>query len=134
MWHALTQNDKADRDKYIVLNNSRWEDMQRRCLYMLVWHELTTVIEMTKNDNTCAVCYAYAVTLFGFKICLGKNKWWLCFGYWFAYAERHWNVKLQATVSETRDIHYKSLQILWQLVRTESERKQASQIKKYFFF
>lgn len=67
MWHAPTQNDKADRDKYIVLNNNRWEDMQKWCVYMLVWHELTTVMEMTTNDKTCAICYAYAVTLFGFK-------------------------------------------------------------------
>lgn len=113
--------------------------MRRYAKVMCVHACLTWVNNCNGNDykwqNLCyLLCLCgYTVWFQGHMICLGKKKWWLCFGYWFAYAERHWNVQHQVTVSETRDTQYKSLQILWQLVRTESERKQASQIKKYFF-
>lgn len=72
MWHAPTQNDKADRDKYIVLNNNRWEDMRRRCVYMLVWHELSTVIEMTRKwQNLCCL-----LCLCGYTVWLQGHMSW----------------------------------------------------------
>ncbi len=46
LYHNVTchGNDKADKDTNIVKNNNRWEDMQRRRVYICVWHKLTAIM------------------------------------------------------------------------------------------